>query len=76
MVQALDLVATFGDSFIQFSNPVGVQAYLGSVGLSAVGKAGTAAQGSVFNDVTGRWDDLEGGEHAAAWGEVGIDAIS
>ena len=62
VVQALDLVATFGDSFIQFSNPVGVQAYLGSVGLSAVGKAGTAAQGSVFNDVTGRWDDLEGGD--------------
>lgn len=75
VVQALDLVATFGDSFIQFSNPVGVQAYLGSVGLSAVGKAGTAAQGSVFNDVTGRWDDLEGGEHAAAWGDVGVDVV-
>jgi len=76
-VRAADVGASLADAVLQFSNPLGVAAYMASTGGHVVGSAGfMASTGAGWNDRIGDFDDYEGGkEWAAAIGNVGIDVV-
>lgn len=75
--RALDIAATLGDSVLQFSNPIGAAAYLGTTAGHVAGSAAFMAQtGAGWNDRIGGFDDYEGGkEWGAALGNLGIDVV-
>ena len=77
VAQGANIAAMLGDSFLQFSSPIGAAMYTGSMALSTFGKAGgVVTKDAGFNLRTGQFEDYETArERWAAWGEVGIDAV-
>lgn len=76
-MRAADLGATLTDSVLQFSNPIGIAAYMTATGGHIAGQTSFMAQtGAGWNDRIGGFDDYEGSkEWAAAIGNVGIDVV-
>jgi hypothetical protein len=76
-VEAANLGGSVLDAFLQFSSPVSAGAYLTTMGMSTIGRAGMlATTNSVFNDSRGMYDQIEdAGEFGSAWAAVGIEGI-
>jgi hypothetical protein len=75
-VRGLDLVATVGDSMLQFANPFGRMFYMGNMAAVAGGKFITGLGGTTFNDSRGAWDNIESiPEGLSLAGSVGIDVL-
>jgi hypothetical protein len=73
--RAADIGATLADSVAQFSNPLGIAAYMTTMGGTVAGQSAFMAQtGAGWNDRIGDFDDYEGGkEWSAALGSLAID---
>ena len=72
----LDIAASLGDAFLQFSNPAARLSYMFSIGMSTSGGVASLGTGGTFNQRIGDFDKYEtAGEWAAAVGSVGIDAV-
>ena len=73
----LDIVASVGDSALQFSSPVGRWIYFGTLGSGVGGKTTSMlATDEGWNDRTGTFDSYDGWkEHMAAAGSIGIDVL-
>ena len=76
-LQIADVAATVGDSLLQFSNPAGLAAYSVAMTGQIAGEVGTlASTGQTFDLRSGDFHEHEGfKENAAAWANVGIDAV-
>ena len=73
---ALNLTASVGDAFSQFASVPARALYTTTMATNVLSGAGQLATDTVFDPTSGTYHDLEGlGEHAAAFGSVGIDAV-
>jgi hypothetical protein len=73
--KAGDILATLGDSVLQFASPIGRWMYMGTMGATVAGGVGELTTGTVFNERRGQYDQLEGWkEWSAAIGSTAIDA--
>jgi hypothetical protein len=76
-VEALNLGAALLDGVGTFSNAGAATAYMWTMGATTVGRSGIMAlDDSVFNERTGKYDDIEGwAERTGAYGATLIDAV-
>lgn len=75
--QLADVAGVFADSVLQFTNPLGLAMYSATMSGNIVGEVGTlGTTGESFDIRRGGFHDHEGvKQNAAAWLNVGIDAV-
>lgn len=84
-MQAADVAATIGDSFLQFASPLGATLYMGQMSSTILGETGSLilSGGETFDDRQGDFDNifkddkgnLDLGAAAAGIGQIGIDVV-